>query len=163
MLALGERLHNPFNLERNPSINWQGMVTNSTQKVFCEFTTDLFGIRAGFKDLITKITVDKLDTIEKLITKFAPPFKNGVVENDTEAYIQAIMKSVRKERDEPLALSDLLDLGLGIIQHEQGRVNYVMSTITQGLALAQGKIAIAVMPVFSILGWLRSHFSKSTT
>jgi hypothetical protein len=78
---LGLRNNNPGNL-RATSDQWQGMI--GTNQGFVQFKDISYGIRALAIDLAGDIREGK-NTIEALITEFAPPS-----ENDTRAYINAV-------------------------------------------------------------------------
>jgi hypothetical protein len=129
-MTKGERLHNPFDIEKNSNIHWQGQIANSPEPVFVEFESDLYGLRAGFINLKNQLT-EGFNTIQKLITKFAPPS-----ENDTKAYIEAVCKRMDKNPDDVLTLTDLKCLGISIIYQEQSRCLYGDDTINAALILA---------------------------
>jgi hypothetical protein len=79
-LPLGLRNNNPGNIR--PGENWQGAI--SVNQNFIVFENVLWGIRALGTDIRTKIN-NGYNTIQKLITRYAPPF-----ENNTTAYINAV-------------------------------------------------------------------------
>lgn len=122
----GERNNNPCNLEYG--IPWVGLVGHDGK--YCVFDTPTNGIRAGARDLHTKIKIDGLTTLEKIIPKFAPP-----EENDTEAYIQNMVGFTGFTRDEELDpdAHTLAVLLTGIIRQEQGRVIYSAEQILDGV------------------------------
>jgi len=78
---LGLRNNNPGNLR--PGDNWQGMIGEYAG--FIQFENIAWGLRALGKDLTTKIN-SGYNTIEKIITRYAPP-----TENNTAAYIAALV------------------------------------------------------------------------
>lgn len=80
-LPIGLRNNNPGNLR--PGDNWQGMIGENGG--FIQFQDISWGIRAMGIDLTTKIK-NGYNTIEKIITRWAPPS-----ENDTHAYINAVV------------------------------------------------------------------------
>lgn len=129
MTSLGYKLNNPFNLRAN-HIPWQGLVVPSSNKDFCEFTTALFGLRAGFINLKSQLK-QYINTIEAIITKYAPS-----IENDTDAYIKAVEKEIGINRYYTLQDYNLKALGIAIIRHEQGSIIYDDTTINQALTLA---------------------------
>lgn len=128
MTAKGIKLNNVFDIEKS-NIQWQGLV-EGTDSVFCTFSSPVYGLRAGFIDLKTKIN-EKIDTITKIITKFAPPN-----ENDTVAYIAAVSKRTGIGRDKELFQKDIKAVGLAIIYQEIGSCPYDDETINQALAMA---------------------------
>src|ERR1700743_661562 len=80
-LPRGIRNNNPGNIRAG--IAWQGAVGSDPD--FVIFADDTWGLRALAKDLMTKITKDGLDTINAIITQYAP-----ASENNTAAYIAAV-------------------------------------------------------------------------
>jgi hypothetical protein len=107
---------NPFDIEYSPRIYWVGQQPG--KDLFVTFDTPVHGIRAGMKDAHNKVYVDGLNTITKLISKFAPPS-----ENDTVAYISHMSKVMGIKADDPLDLSTVEHLILwakGIITQEVG-------------------------------------------
>ena len=85
-MARGLRNNNPLNIRHN-SDKFVGEVSGS-DKSFKTFDTMAHGYRAAFVTLHTYLTKYKRDTIEKIITAWAPPEDN----NDTESYIRAVEK-----------------------------------------------------------------------
>ena len=81
----GMRNNNLLNIRIN-SDKFQGEVQPSTDKAFKRFETAAYGYRAAFKILRTYIGKYGLDTIRKMITRWAPP-EDG---NHTENYIKAV-------------------------------------------------------------------------
>jgi hypothetical protein len=117
--ARGLRNNNPFNLVKT-SIQWQGKV-KGTDSRFETFATAEQGIRAGVLDIVGDIGNKKLDTINKLITVYAPRF-----ENDTNAYINYVAKVAGIDANEKLLVNNKIDFGLlgklvtAIINKENG-------------------------------------------
>lgn len=114
----GLRNNNPGNLIRTSNA-WQGKIPYSQSKdiQFEQFTTVIFGLRAMFKDLINDINKGK-NTVRKLIYEYAPPN-----ENNTEAYIQSVCKSIGVTPDQTIKSINnefLLLLGRAIIKVELG-------------------------------------------
>jgi hypothetical protein len=79
----GIRNNNPGNLIKSP-IMWLGKVVPGTDTAFEQFKTMPYGIRAMLLDIIGKHKRG-VDTIQELITLWAPPF-----ENDTAGYINSV-------------------------------------------------------------------------
>lgn len=117
--------NNPFDLRYVPRMLWAGLATPPVDdKGYCVFERHsdanpaFWGLRAGFRDLYTKWSIDKLLTIEAIVTPFAPPS-----ENDTESYIQLVCAKTGWARDAPLDLhapGNLKKLGLPFLIEEQG-------------------------------------------
>lgn len=132
VLARGERLHNPFNIKKNPKIKWQGQLwLNTAEPIFCEFENDLYGLRAGFINIKNQIK-EGFNTIDKLVEHYAPPEDN----NDVVSYKAALSKRINKPIDYILGLENIKNLGIAIITQEQGRCNYTDELINQALNLA---------------------------
>lgn len=81
----GLRLRNPLNIRKSGDV-FEGEVVPSTDNSFKRFETAAYGYRAAFKILRTYIGKYGLDTIRKMITRWAPP-EDG---NHTENYIKAV-------------------------------------------------------------------------
>lgn len=81
----GMRNNNLLNIRIN-SDKFQGEVIPSGDKAFKQFETAAYGYRAAFKILRTYIGKYGLNTIRKMITRWAPP-EDG---NHTENYIKAV-------------------------------------------------------------------------
>lgn len=83
-MSRGLRNNNPGNI-RLDGVHWKGEKEPSTDGAFKQFTSMAWGYRAMFQTLNTYSNKHGLDTIRKMISRWAPP-----TENDTEAYIKAI-------------------------------------------------------------------------
>lgn len=83
-LPRGLRNYNPGNIRKN-SIIYAGEIVPSQDDEFKQFVTMAYGYRAMFALLYTYQHRYGLDTIEKMITRYAP-----ANENHTEAYIDAV-------------------------------------------------------------------------
>ena len=84
----GIRNNNPLNIRKGN--NWQGEKSPQSDKEFEQFESMTMGVRAGMKILRNYITGydghrQPIDTIEKIITRWAPPS-----ENDTRKYIDRV-------------------------------------------------------------------------
>ena len=89
-LPRGLRNNNPGNIRINDDL-FQGEIRPSKDKSFKQFTTMAY----GFKNY-------KLDTIRKMITRWAPPEDN----NHTEAYIKAVSDYAGIPADDPINVND---------------------------------------------------------
>lgn len=78
MKTRGIRNNNPFNIKRSSS-SWKGKINiaKSSDKVFEQFITMDYGLRAGFR-LLQNYLVKGYDTPEKIIKRFAPSSENNV-------------------------------------------------------------------------------------
>lgn len=118
-LFLGERNHNPCNLE-DFGIPWEGLTGKNGP--YCVFVDDEHGLRAGARDLHTKVTLHKLDTFNKLVPRFAPKSENNV-----PAYVADLCSVTGWGPDETLFVDSPQNLQLlltAVVHHEQGRVIY---------------------------------------
>jgi len=93
-----ERDHNPLNIRRDGT-DWEGLAPQQPDPDFCSFTSDVFGFRAAFRILITYADKYKIDTVNALINRWAPPS-----ENDTAAYIAKVCKRTGFAPTETLAI-----------------------------------------------------------
>lgn len=120
----GIRNNNPGNLRRDGT-PWQGLSSEQTDAEFYQFVDAAHGVRALGHDLATKIGRG-YDTIEKIITRYAPP-----PENDTAAYIASVVNSTMIAANVRVARSDIPDIARAIIKHENGVVPYSQADITE--------------------------------
>ena len=88
-LTRGLRNNNPFNIRRSAS-KWSGKIPfeKSTDKQYEQFETVRHGIRAGLYLLTKYVLTHGLDTIPKIIHRWAP---NGDGKNNEALYVQAVM------------------------------------------------------------------------
>ena len=153
-LPLGVRLNNPGNLEWGSP--WQGLVPREQsryynkgteqQQRFCEFIEPAFGIRAIAVTLMTYHDKrkandgSKIDTIRKVIERWAPAF-----ENDVRAYANHVQKVMCQEEGVCAAVDEVLDfrdyhtmrgLVVGIIAHENAGYKYPDAVVDEGLRRA---------------------------
>ncbi len=85
-LPRGLRNNNPGNIRRSGN-NWKGKLPAGGDPSFEVFVDMAHGYRALMVNLRTYMTRHGLTTLEGLLTRWAPP-----VENDTRAYINAVVK-----------------------------------------------------------------------
>ena len=81
----GIRNNNPLNIRVGN--NWQGEVAKPSDHTFEQFKEMKYGVRAAFIILRNYINRHKLNTIPKVINRWAPS-----KENNTLAYIKAVEK-----------------------------------------------------------------------
>jgi hypothetical protein len=101
MKSRGLRNNNPLNIRKNAE-QFQGEIKGKDTS-FKTFSSLPFGYRAGFVILGTYLS-QGLNTIEKIITHWAPP-----AENDTESYIAHIERWSGIPRNKELTVSDGYD------------------------------------------------------
>ncbi|AXG72939.1 structural protein [Flavobacterium arcticum] len=123
-LARGLRNNNPGNLIRT-SIAWEGKIphSNSADAKFEQFYELRYGIRAMMRNLITHINKGT-NTIEKLISKYAPSF-----ENNTTAYINSVVSALGIPKTATLDLSEetIIALCKIIAMIENGNDSYAIT------------------------------------
>lgn len=127
----GLRLNNPGNIERAIGVTWHGQAAIQPDERFVTFSRPEDGIRALRITLHTYLTVHGLDTLDRMISRYAPSN-----ENDTEAYIDDVSRQTGIPRTQRLSVADISSLVPAIIRHEQGFVPYSAGTLAAGLALA---------------------------
>lgn len=95
----GIRNNNPLNIRIGNS--WIGEVKNPTDNEFEQFVHVCYGLRAGFILLKRYINRYKLNTIKKIISRWAPGN-----ENNTRSYINQVARGMNIEPDTPLLYED---------------------------------------------------------
>jgi hypothetical protein len=142
---IGMRNNNPGNL-RPSLLPWVGQI--GTNNNFVQFKDMSYGLRAMAVDLSNKITKSGLNTITKIITKYAPPS-----ENNTQAYIDSVARYTGWGANDPISFdsSNLAALMKAQIKVEQG-ANY--AAMISDADISQG---IAMMPQ-SIINRVESFF-----
>jgi len=131
-LPRGIRNNNPGNLRRSGD-KWQGLAPQQTDREFFVYIDAVYGIRALARTLITYQDKYGLNTVNGIISRWAPN-----TENDTGAYIDAVAE-VSFSPAAPLDLhryDHLKPLLLGIIRHENGVQPYTAAQVDKALALA---------------------------
>jgi hypothetical protein len=114
-LTRGLRNNNPFNIRRS-YIKFQGEI-NSTDPIFKQFKTRVYGIRAGLVILHSYYVCHNIDTVRGFITRFAPP-----IENQTNRYVSFVSRAMNINPDYHCAMTEsfLAALGYRICQFENG-------------------------------------------
>lgn len=92
-MSRGLRNNNPGNIEKN-STKWQGLSRDQLDSRFFQFDDIAYGYRAMFRTLRTYKEKHGMNTIEKMINRWAPP-----VENNTSAYVNAVAKASEISKD----------------------------------------------------------------
>lgn len=95
----GIRNNNPLNIRIGNT--WLGEVTNPSDNEFEQFIHISYGLRAGFILLKRYINRYKLNTIEKIVSRWAPHN-----ENNTRLYIEHVAKRMNISPDKPLLYED---------------------------------------------------------
>jgi hypothetical protein len=94
-MARGLRNNNPGNIRRS-AVRYKGEVA-SADGAFKQFESAAWGYRAMFMLLHTYRVRRSLDTLRRMIGRYAPP-----VENDTAAYVSFVAARAAVDADAPL-------------------------------------------------------------
>ncbi len=131
MGARGIRNNNPGNIRRGSS-QWQGMSAEQTDKSFVQFDDPVYGIRALAKLLKNYQSRYGLNTIEEIISRYAPPS-----ENITGAYVSMVAKAAGVNPRQEILIDDYLQRIIpAMIKQENGSQPYPMSLINDGIRLS---------------------------
>lgn len=124
-LPRGIRNNNPLNIRKGN--NWQGERQPQTDKEFEEFKNLEAGLRAGF--IILRNYIQRrppVNTIRKIISRWAP-----ASENNTEAYIAAVVKKAELGADVPVKFTD---------KNRLCRIVWAMCLVECGQEISFGRI-----------------------
>ncbi len=99
-LPRGYRNNNPGNIRTNNDL-FQGEIRPSRDREFKQFETMAHGYRAMFRILYNYYKHYHLDTIRKMITRWAPPG-----ENHTETYINNVSEWSGIQADAPIDVNN---------------------------------------------------------
>lgn len=131
----GLRNNNPGNIDRHDGTKWQGMATDqSADARFVVFKSAQYGIRAIARLMLTYQNQHKLNTVRKIINRWAPP-----VENNTLAYVRAVAANVGVLPDDVIDVDTvevMLPLVKAIITHENGKNPYSDAVVLEGIKMA---------------------------
>ena len=133
----GLTLNNPGNLELGQP--WKGLAKVQKHSRFCTFISPEYGIRAMAKILITYKNKYSINTLDQLIAKYAPPTKNGKIENDTGAYVGTVSKLTKIPRGTKIDLTDAKTLETiipAMILVEQGKQPFPKELIAEAVRMA---------------------------
>ena len=128
----GLKNNNPGNIKVGEK--WDGVTGNDGQ--FLVFKSMDYGLRALTKLLLTYQNKYGLNTVEQIITRFAPKKDK----NPTEKYITDVCKYMGVTRNQKIDLSNdktMLDLLNAMVRMETGR-DLPDSIVKNGIALARG-------------------------
>ena len=128
----GIRNNNPGNIEFNPKNQWQGLT--GTDGRFARFSDAKWGIRAMAKVLTNYQKVHGLDTVGKIINRWAPPH-----ENKTGTYADVVASACNVEVDEAVEVASeavMLPMLRAMILMENGQCPYTDDQLKEGMTLA---------------------------
>lgn len=138
-LPRGYRNNNPLNI-RISSNAWKGKVTPNTDGAFEQFVSMPYGYRAALATMRTYITKYGLNTVSKIITRWAP-----ANENNTLGYIKHVCDYTGLTPDTIVNRNDrdtLTKMAYGMSLVENGNKEYTrllglpnMDIINQGWEL----------------------------
>jgi len=132
-LPRGIRNNNPGNIRRSRD-PWQGLARDQPDIAFFTFATMPDGVRAAARIFITYYDKYGLDTVRKVITRWAPP-----AENDTDAYVAAVSAALGVGSDDPIDLQEyavLKPLLKAVFKHENGGDYVKEADLDEGLRRA---------------------------
>lgn len=130
--ALPASNKNPFALIQDTPSSWQGLAPGS--KGFLTFTSVVYGIRAGFINLVNTYLNRGLNTIAKIFPVYAPA---GHGANDPSAYIAAVERLSGIPRNEVISTSEqIYKIGKAIVQVEEGSFWVSQNDFDEGFRLA---------------------------
>lgn len=133
MTTRGIRNNNPGNIRKSKD-KWQGLAKEQPDPEFCTFETPIWGIRAMARLLIRYYDYHDLNTVEKIVSRWAP--EN---ENNTDAYVKQVEKLSGLSPNELLDLHHFPHLSAlikAMIKVECGSQPYSDAQITKALVLA---------------------------
>ena len=133
-LPRGIRNNNPLNIRIGN--NWQGEVSKPTDKQFEQFVSMEYGVRAAFIIIRNYIKRYKLNTIEKICSRWAPSS-----ENNTSNYIKTVVLMSGLSRKQELSFysyDHMRRLFTGMCYAENGLI-IDASTILQGWLMVSDK------------------------
>lgn len=129
-LPRGIRNNNPGNLRKSTD-KWKGLIEPDPD--FYQFISPEFGIRAMARTLVNYQKRYGLDTVRKLIARWAPP-EDG---NPVDIYADYVAEKVGVDKDVPIEVKDhLVELVKAMIEFENGQNPYSDETITTGVHMA---------------------------
>lgn len=120
-------------------VNWQGAAKVQTDPRFVTFISAEMGVRALVRTLLTYFKQHQIRTVRGVINRWAPPS-----ENNTGAYISAVLREMSRAKGYPVSADETLDLDVwstmrplvvAIIAHENAGYAYPASVIDAGLRL----------------------------
>jgi hypothetical protein len=145
-MLTGYQANNPGNIRRTP-INWKGKVKNSNNP-FEIFTSLAFGTRALFMQIRTDLNRGN-NTIEKLISKYAP-----ATENQTNKYITNVARFTGFLPNQILkpTKANLYKLAAAISKQETGTA-LTNSELNKGFSLLDKQPdSIKFLPLLALAG-----------
>ena len=133
MSARGLRNNNPGNIRKSKDL-FLGEIRPSADKAFKQFENMAYGYRAMFRILGNYVRHYKLDTLEKMITRWAPP-----KENNTKNYINSVSEWSGVAKDSKVWIDNRQQMCaiVAAMSRMENGVKANMSEVEQGFDLAQ--------------------------
>lgn len=133
MSARGLRNNNPGNIRKSKDL-FLGEIRPSADKAFKQFENMAYGYRAMFRILGNYVRHYKLDTLEKVITRWAPP-----KENNTKNYIKSVSEWSGVDKDSKVWIDNRQQMCaiVAAMSRMENGVKANMSEVEQGFDLAQ--------------------------
>lgn len=128
----GIRNNNPLNIRENDlnDDDWVGELSYEVDESFEEFESPLMGFRAAAKVLKNYKVLYGLNTIKKIISRWAPSS-----ENNTQSYIDSVSNQTGIGANEILNDADYISLIKAMVVHENGKNPYDDKVIIDGFNL----------------------------
>lgn len=129
--AKTQRNNNPFAIIQAVPDKWRGLAEGSSG--FLTFTSPVYGVRAGYINLVNGYLKKGFDSIEKIFPRYAPA-SDG---NKPEAYISFVEKFTGIPRNSRITeAKQIYDLGRAIERVEAGKSWVDAEDWDQGWTLA---------------------------
>lgn len=119
----GLRNNNPLNI-RQSNNRWVGAATTQNDPEFVKFTEPKYGVRAGYKTLMTYRNKYGLNTIRGIISRWAPPSENA-----TNIYIDFVSKKTGLNPDKVLPLNEYPVVMAAMIHMELGQQPFAINDL----------------------------------
>lgn len=132
IMSRGVRNNNPGNIRASKDTKWQGQI-GVDDKGFVIFARPVDGLRALAVTLRTYRNKHGLSSVEKIISRWAPPN-----ENDTAAYIASVAQRLRISATATLPFTgdSYGRLVRAIVKHENGVDPYSDAQIAEAMTAA---------------------------
>lgn len=125
-LPRGLRNNNPLNI-RISGTPWQGKVSPNTDGAFEQFTSLEFGVRAALVNIRTYIKRDRINTVQAIISRWAP----GSDGNNVKAYIEVVCNRSGLTATERLQYND---------KNKLCRLVWAMAFVECGQVISFGRV-----------------------
>lgn len=107
MKNLAKQYNNPFYIIQKKTEVWQGL-TGSTSEGFLKFINNIYGVRAGFINLVEKYLKKGYNTPRKIFLKYSP--------EDAENITLLVCRKAGLTANQIISGTDIKDLGRAMIE-----------------------------------------------